>query len=117
MSFDNFGPYAIAALIVAAMVFVGTVFCILPGIIVAFMTHFYGYFVIDKNMAPMEAIKASFNLIKDNLGVMVVFYLLSIVVLIAGVIACGIGLIVAWPVVIIATGYMYKRLQGEPVAA
>ncbi len=117
MSLENIGPYAIAALIVAAMVFVGTVLFILPGLIVAFMTHFYGYFVVDKQMAPMDAIKASFNLIKENLGPMVIFFLLSLVVLIAGAIACGIGLIVAWPVVIIASGYMYKRLQGEPVAA
>lgn len=117
MSMEHIGPYAIAALIVSAMVFVGTVFCILPGIIVAFMTHFYGYFVIDKDMAPMDAIKASFNLIKDNLGAMVVFYLLSLAVIIVGAIPCGLGLIVAWPVVVIATGYMYKRLQGEPVAA
>ena len=117
MSLENVGPYAIAALIVSAMIFVGTVFCILPGIIVAFMTHFYGYFVIDKNMAPMDAIKASFNLIKDNLGTMVVFYLLTIVVMIAGFIAICVGLIVALPVITIATGYMYKRLQGEPVAA
>lgn len=117
MSLDNLGPYLIAVLIVGAMAFVGFVLCILPGIAVLFLTHFYGYFVVDKNMAPMEAIKASYELIKANAGVMFVFYLLTLLVIIAGAILCGVGLIVAWPVVIIATGYMYKRLQGEPVAA
>ena len=117
LSLENLGPYVIAVLIVGVMAFIGFIACILPGIAVLFLTHFYGYFVIDKKMAPMEAIKASYELIKANAGVMFVFYLLTLVVIIAGVIACGVGLIVAWPVVIIATGYMYKRLQGEPVAA
>ena len=117
LSLEKIGPYAIAALIVAALSFVGFILCILPGIAVLFFTHFYGYFIVDKDMAPMDAIKASFELVKDNAGVVFVFYLLSMLVIFAGLILCGVGLIVAWPVVIIATGYMYKRLQGEPVAA
>ena len=68
-------------------------------------------------MSPIEAITASFNLVKDNLGTVIIFWLLTILATIAGAIVCGVGLIVAIPVVVIATGYMYKRLQGEPVAA
>jgi uncharacterized membrane protein len=34
-----------------------------------------------------------------------------------GAILCGIGLLVAVPVVIIAQAYMWRRLQNMPVAA
>lgn len=117
MSTENLGAYIIGAIIVGIMTFVGFILCILPGIAVAFLTVFWGYFVVDKNMSPMEAITASYNLVKDNAGAVFVFLILSWVTILVGAIACGVGLIVAWPVVIIATGYMYKRLQGEPVAA
>ncbi len=117
MSLENFGPYVLTALLVAVMTFVGLILCILPGIAVMFFTMFWGYFVVDKNMGPVDAIKASFDLVKDNAGAVIVFLILGWVVTFVGAIACLVGLIVAIPVVIIATGYMYKRLQGEPVAA
>ncbi len=117
MSFDAFGAYFLTAILVGIMTFVGFLLCILPGIAVAFFTLFWGYFVIDKKMGPADAIKASFELVKNNVGAVILFLILSWLVMLAGAIVCGIGLIVAMPVVVIATGYMYKRLQGEPVAA
>ena len=117
MSFDSFGPYFLTAILVGIMTFVGFVLCILPGIAVAFFTMFWGYFVVDKNMSPVDAIKSSFELVKDNIGAVILFLVLGWLVTLAGAIACLVGLIVAVPVVTIATGYMYKRLQGEPVAA
>ena len=117
MSFDSFGPYFVTAILVGILTFVGFVLCILPGIAVAFFTMFWGYFVVDKNMSPVDAIKASFELVKDNIGAVIVFLILGWLVTLAGFIACIVGLVVAMPVVTIATGYMYKRLQGEPVAA
>jgi uncharacterized membrane protein len=117
MSTENFGRYILGAIIVGVLTAVGFILCIIPGIIVAFLTLFWGYFLVDKDMQPVDAISASFNLVKDNVGPVLLFLVLSWVVLFVGAILCGIGLIVAWPVVIIATGYMYKRLQGEPVVA
>lgn len=117
MSLDNVGNYILTALLVGVLSLVGFILCILPGIAVMFFSMFWGYFVVDKNMKPVEAITASFNLVKENVGAVIIFLLLSWVVTLAGFIALCVGLIVAIPVVTIATGYMYKRLQGEPVAA
>jgi len=114
---DRLGRYLLGAIIVGILTFVGFVLCILPGIAVGIFVLFWGYFLVDKGMSPIEAITASFNLVKDNLGTVIIFWLLTILATIAGAIVCGVGLIVAIPVVVIATGYMYKRLQGEPVAA
>ena len=117
MSMENVGNYFLTALLVGVLTFVGLILCVLPGIAVMFFSMFWGYFVVDKNMKPVEAITASFNLVKANVGPVIIFLLLSWVVTFAGLIACIVGLIVAIPVVTIATGYMYKRLQNEPVAA
>ena len=116
MSVDNLGNYILTALLVAVLTFVGLILCVLPGIAVMFFTMFWGYFVVDKNMSPIEAITASFNLVKENVGAVIIFLLLSWAVTLLGFIALCVGIVVAIPVVTIATGYMYKRLQGEPVA-
>ncbi len=117
LSFDDFGQYVVAMLIVSVLTGIGFMLCYIPGIIVAFLLSFTGYFVIDKKLAPMEAVKASLNLVKDNVGPVLVFFILAWLVTLAGALLCGVGLIVAIPIVVIGTGYMYKRLQGEPVAA
>jgi len=81
------------------LTFVGLILCILPGLAVMFFTMFWGYFVVDKNMGPMDAIKASVDLVKNNVGAVIIFLLLSWVVTFVGFIALCVGLLVALPVV------------------
>ena len=114
---DKIGPVIITSLISAAIVFVGTLLCIIPGIIASFMLSYALYFVIDKDMAPVDALKASFNLVKDNLGEAFVWAIVAFLIVIAGFIACLVGAIVAIPVSIIGTAFTYKKLTGQEVAA
>lgn len=111
------GPVIVASLLVAGLTFVGFVLCYLPGIVVAFATSYTLYFVIDKGLAPVEAVKASVNLVKDNLGNTLVWYIVGGIVSGAGAIACGVGVLVTYPLVIIGTAYTYKKLTGQQVVA
>ena len=52
-----------------------------------------------------------------NLSTTILFYLLSIAIYFAGAILCGVGLLVAVPVVLLATAFLFKRLLGDPIAA
>lgn len=114
--FDNLGAVVITSLISSVIIFVGTLLCFLPGLIAAFFLSYALYFVIDKQQAPVEALTSSFNLVKDNLSATVVWYLLSLVIIVVGAILCGVGLIVAIPVSILGTAYTYRKLTGQPVA-
>jgi uncharacterized membrane protein len=116
-STDQLGAYIIASLLVAVFTGIGFLLCYIPGLIVQFFTLWFGYFVLGKKMAPMDAIKASFQFVNQNLGTLIVFYLASMLAYFVGAILCGIGLLVAVPVVIIAQAYMWRRLQNMPVAA
>ncbi|WP_182525663.1 hypothetical protein [Nocardioides dongkuii] len=113
---DNLGSVLLTSLIIAGLTFVGILLCYLPGIAVAFATSYALYFVIDKGMAPMEAIKASVVLVKDNLGTTFVWYLVGGIVGSAGAIACGVGALVTYPLVLIGTAYTYKVLTSQQVA-
>jgi len=107
---DKLGPYAVAAIVVALLSFVGFLLCCIPGLIVLFFTYFFGFYVIDRDVQPIDSIKASVSLVQENFGQVL---LLMIVVVLLNFITCGL----ASGVTFIALGYAYKTLNGEAVAA
>lgn len=103
------------AAIVAGATFVGTLLCYLPGIIIGFLTAFAMFYVVDKDLAPMDAIKASFDFVTGHLGETILFYLLAVVTLIVGAILCLVGLLAAVPIVLAGAAYTFRKLNNEPV--
>jgi len=114
---NKLGEVIVASLLVGILTFVGFVLCIIPGILVAFFTSYTLYFLMDRQeLGAIDAIKASFDFTKNNAGNVILWFLLSVVAWFVGALLCGIGLIVALPVVLIGTAYTYKTLNNEPVA-
>jgi uncharacterized membrane protein len=113
---DRFGPFVVAAILRGLLVFVGLLLCIIPGIIVAFLTLFTPFYVIDKDLAPMEAIASSVDLVRRHAGKLILFCLVAWLVYTLGVIVCFVGLLVSIPLAMVATAYMYKHIQDDPVA-
>ncbi len=107
---DHLGPFALASILVAALVFVGFFFCCIGALVVALFTLFYGYYVLDKDEGPTASIGSSFNLVKDNFGMVVLF---AFIVVILNVVTCGLAVGVTQ----IAVAYAYRTLNGEPVSA
>ena len=114
---DDLVPALIANVIIGIAVAVGLLLCVIPGLIVAFFTQFTLYFVVDKKMPAMEAIKSSFSFVNKNLGSLIGLYVASLLAVAVGALLCGVGALIAIPVVGIATAYAYRTLQGEAVAA
>ena len=114
------GPVILTALILAV---IGALLNLVPlfggiaALAVNFLLLFTLWFVIDKHLAPLDALKASYQLVMANLSTTILFYLLTVAIYILGVIVCGVGLLVAVPVVLLATAFLYKRLLGDPIAA
>jgi uncharacterized membrane protein len=117
MKTDKLGPVIVTSLITSVIVFVGFILCYLPGLIAAFFLQYSLYFLIDKDMAPMDAIKASFNFVKDNFATVIIWYIVGGIVAFIGFLVCLVGAIVSVPVVLIGTAYTYKKLTGQAVAA
>jgi uncharacterized membrane protein len=114
---DQIGSYAIAAILVAVGTAIGSFFCYIPGLIFFFFAQWFGWFVIAKGMSPIDSIKASFSFVNKNLATLIGFVICCWIAVALGYLVCLVGLLVALPVVVIAQGYMFRRLQGEPVAA
>jgi uncharacterized membrane protein len=114
--FDEFGKVVVAALLVGLGTAVGVLLFVLPGLVFAFFAQFTLFFVIDKRLAPVDAIRASFTLVTRNLGAVVLLFLAVYAANLVGSALCGIGQLVSFPVGLLATTWMYRRLQNEPVA-
>jgi uncharacterized membrane protein len=105
LSTDRLGPIILTAFLVSIATSIGYLFCGIGAVIVGFFLAFTYYFLL------------SFEFVRARLGDLIVFYLACLVVYVIGAVLCGIGLIVAFPLVVIATAYTYKKLTNQAVAA
>jgi uncharacterized membrane protein len=112
----NIGQVLIAGLLVSVVTFVGIILCIIPGLIFAFLAMFTFHFVIDQGQDAVTAVKSSINLVKANVGPLLLLVLALIGINILGLCACLVGLLVTGPVSIIATAYAYRTLIGREPA-
>lgn len=80
---------------------------------IAFFGAFAIFFVVDKGLGAIDAIKASVRLALDNAGVTIVAILVSY----AGALVCGVGALVTAPLASLVLAYVYRRVTGGRVAA
>ena len=103
-------PYFVANIIYGFIFAIGIILLIVPGIIWAVQFCFYPLLIIDKNLNPIEALKASSRLTHGYKWQLFNFFLVLIMINIAGFILLGIGLLVTVPVSLFAYIYLYREL-------
>lgn len=114
--FADLGKVIITALIIGVASAIGAMF-VVGALLVGFFSQFALFYVIDKGLDPIAAIKASVDLIMKNFTTVILLYVGVYIANMIGSALCAVGLIVAVPVALLATTYVYRRLNGEVVAA
>ena len=112
----NMGNVVVAGVIVGVITTIGSFLCVIPGLIASVMLMFTVVAVLDRNLAPIDAVKASFDTAKNNFGPVLVTWLVMVLVAVVGALLCGVGLLVAVPVVSLMLVYAYRALNGGSVA-
>jgi uncharacterized membrane protein len=112
-----FAQYFITSILVGAVLFAGLILLIVPGIIFGIMFMFATYLVIDKNMAPMDALKESRRMTYGHKWNLFLFGLGLIGINILGFLALIIGLLVSLPVTMLAMAHAYRTLASAPTNA
>ena len=106
-----------ASILFGLMVVVGLILLVVPGIYIALR---YGQFmtaIVDRNLGVLESLAYSSSITTNNRLNLLVLWLLSFVILLAGALACGVGLVFAGPVVWLASMVAYRWMQCGPRAA
>ncbi|MFF2551009.1 hypothetical protein ACFVUS_08410 [Nocardia sp. NPDC058058] len=113
--FVNAGSVLLTALIVFVACVIASMLCIFPVVIVGILCMFSLHFVIDQEMDPINAIKASAQLVIANVLQILLLALTVLVITFVGALFCGLGLLLAGPVSAIAVTYAYRFLTGRLV--
>ena len=105
----------LANLIVTALVVMGFVMLIIPGIIIACRLAFVSYLVMDKNLDPMKAIEKSWQMTKGHGWTIFFMAIISIFLFILGIVACFVGVFIAiiWIHAAFATFYQSVLNQTD----
>jgi uncharacterized membrane protein len=111
----NLGAVFLTALLVALGAVIGSILCIIPGIIFGFLTLFALPFVIDRSLSPVDAIKASIATSRANVGPALLSWLVQYAAILIGEFACGVGIVAALPVSLLIQVYTYRKLSGGQV--
>lgn len=113
--FNFFIPTLVASLLIGVFVFIGTLACLIPGLVVAAMYKFTFLFIVDKRMDFWPAMQASHAVVKNDYFGFTMFLLLAALVNVLGFLCLIVGLLVTIPVTFAAITVAYKELVGfEP---
>jgi len=111
----NFWQIVLLAVVVGVLSFVLGYVPVLGALIllvVEFFLTFALYFVIDAGQDTFTAIRSSFGVVSKNPGVVIVLILAVIGISILGALVCGVGLLAAVPIGLLAYAFAYRRLTG-----
>jgi uncharacterized membrane protein len=111
----NVAAVVIASLIIGVASFIGN-FVIVGSLIVALFTIFATVAVVDRNVAAIDGIKASFEITKDNFVQVLITYVIVALLITVGFLVCFIGLFVAVPVAGLYLVYAYRKLTDGQIA-
>jgi len=108
-----FFKYLSGTILYLLIVLSGIILLIIPGVIWSVKYSFVGYFIVDKGLGPIEALKESSLITKGAKQDLFLFWLLISVVNFLGVLAFFIGLFVTIPITVVAIGFVYRKLLNK----
>jgi hypothetical protein len=105
--------YILASLCYGLSIVGGVILLIVPGIIFAVALGMYPYFIVDKEMGPLESLKASRALTRGSRWQLFVFGFVIGLLNIAGALCLLVGLLWTIPTSSIAMAYVYDQLSKK----
>jgi uncharacterized membrane protein len=105
--------YVFATLLVGIIVVIGLILLIVPGILWAIKYTFVPYLVVDKGMTALQAMEASDKMTKDDKMSIFLFWIVSMIINVLGMIPLGLGLIITIPVSMLAYARMYDSMLAK----
>lgn len=106
-----FVNYLISSILGGAIVLIGLLLLVVPGIYFAIRLQYYKFLIVDKeDIGPVMALKESWRMTEGHTWNLFLFMLLIILINFIGAILFGIGLFVSVPVSLIAYALLYRKL-------
>lgn len=91
------------------MVWVGWFFFIIPGFFALLRFAFFPYFIVDRNVGPITALKMSYRVTAGHIWDMFAFWIVVRLLVYIGFLS-WIGIILTWPLSTLAYAFVYRQL-------
>jgi len=116
-AFRNYLNAVLANILVGAIVVIGLILLIIPGIIFACKLVFTPYLVVDRKMEVVEAVKESWRMTNGHAWKVFFIGLIAIPICIIGLILFGVGIILSimWIRLTMASLYHSVSTSGEVI--
>jgi len=108
-----FPQYLVGSILYGLIVFAGTILLIIPGIIWGIQFCFYDYFIVDKGLGPIEALKRSSAITRGVKWDLFGFFLVLLGINLLGALCLLIGLFVTIPTTMVALAFVYRKLMAQ----
>ncbi len=109
--------YFLTSFLTGLIVIGGLILLIIPGIYLAIRLKYAVYLVVDKNLGPIEAIKAGWKITHGNVWNLFFFGILLFLINVLGALCLLLGLFVTVPLSMLATTFVYRKLLLQSKAA
>lgn len=106
-------PYFLGSIIYIVIVVVGLILLVIPGIVWAIKFRYYTYFMVDRRLGPIDALRASSKITE---GVKWKLFFLGIVLALINLVGALLllaGLLFTIPLSLMAEVYVYRKLAGK----
>ena len=116
-AFKNYVNVVLANLLVGAIIVIGLVLLVVPGIIFACKLAFVPYLVVDRKMEAIEAVKGSWRMTGGHAWKVFFMGVLAVLLAIAGLICFGVGIVFAIMWIRLAFASLYNAVAtsgGSP---
>lgn len=107
----------VAAILTGLATAIASLFCVIPGFVVGGLLMLTIPLVVDRRMAAMDAMKASWDALKGDVVMATVFYLVVSIIAQLGAIACYVGLLFTLPLMPLSIAIVYRDFFLAPTAA
>lgn len=111
----NLGKVAVTGLLLVLGTVIGSILCVIPGLIFGFVAQFAIVFVVDKSLSPVDSIKASIATVRADLGNSFLSWLVQAAAVLVGELLCYVGMLVGIPLASLIQVYTYRKLSGGQV--
>jgi hypothetical protein len=103
-----------AAILTGLATVIGFLLCIIPGLLLTGLLMFTIPLVVDARLGATEAMSASWNALKDQMLMAVLFLIVIGLLAGAGVLLCFVGVLVTGPLAILALALLYRDFFPQP---
>jgi hypothetical protein len=110
-------PSILAGIVVSLITSIGMLLCFIPGILAAIALMFVYFIIADGESQFMNAIMRSKDIVMTSFGNYILYGIVIFLVVAAGVIACGVGVLVSAPVAMAAVALVYEHSKGSTMSA